>query len=248
MHSKKRYMLMSFTTIFFVISFAIADIPCFFVEGATGVGKTTFVQLLKQNMYDISVVYEPVETFTNVNGAGNILGLFFGDPTRWTFTTEAYIALMHSKAVEDHLKVTSASTVIVDRSMYADCYVYGKMAFQSGTMNLIEWEVYKQIINVIAKNTSAKPRGFIYLLASPEAALERVRARKRDGEKDVSLQYQNNLNRCYQEWFIQHKDIPDDLAQVPVLVIDASQNFKDDPQIQRECLSQVHSFIKRYSN
>ncbi|MCF7799669.1 deoxynucleoside kinase [Candidatus Babeliales bacterium] len=226
----------------------MANIPCFFVEGATGAGKTTFVQLLSKYLPNVATVYEPVETFTDVNGAGNILELFFGNQNRWTFTTETYMALMHTKAVEDQLKNTSASMMIIDRSMYADCYVYGRMAFHSGTMNPLEWEIYKQVIACIAKNTTAKPRGFIYLQANPQTALERVHSRNRTGEEDVSLQYQNELNKYYREWFIEKKDIPNELAQIPILIIDATQNFKDDPNIQQMCIQQVTEFIERCIN
>lgn len=224
------------------------DKPCFFIEGATGVGKTTFVQLLEQHLPGITTVYEPVEKFTDVNGAGNILTLFFGDPARWTFATEVYIGLMHAEAVESQIKTSTASVMLVDRSMYADCYVYGKMAHQLGTMNLLEWEIYKQLISWIGKNTTAKARGFIYLKTTPQVALDRVRARNRAGEEEVPLTYQENLARLYNEWFIERKDISDELASIPVLCIDATQNFKDDPAIQRQCIDQVKAFMAQHSN
>jgi len=244
--NKKIYLMIS--CFLSIASYTFADTPCFFVEGATGVGKTTFVQLLKKNLPTVDVVYEPVETFTNVNGAGNILELFFGNPTRWTFTTESYITLMHTKAVEDKAKNSTASIIIVDRSMFADCYIYGKMALKQGTMNPLEWEIYKELVASIAKSTTTKPRGFIYLQASPQTALERVRLRSRTGEEEVSIHYQESLNNCYQEWFIEKKDIPNDLAEIPVLIIDATQNFKDDHIIQQQCIDQVKAFIEKHRN
>ena len=57
--------------------------------------------------------------------------------------------------------------------------------------------------------------------------------------EEVSLSYQENLHNLYQEWFIQKKEIPDDLAQVPILIIDATQNFKDDQIIQQQCVNKV---------
>lgn len=244
--SKKIYLVA--TCLLSITSHSSPEIPCFFVEGSTGVGKTTFVELLKKNLVNADVVYEPVETFTNVNGAGNILELFFGNPTRWTFTTESYITLMHSKAVENKAKNSSASVIIVDRSMYADCYIYGKMALRLGTMNPIEWEIYKQLVTCIAKSTSSKPHGFIYLQTDPQIALDRVRLRKRIGEEEVSIEYQESLNNCYHEWFIEKKDIPHDLAEIPVLIINATQNFKDDPIVQQQCIDQVKTFIEKYKN
>lgn len=224
---------------------AITDISCFYVEGATGVGKTTFLELLGQNLDNVITIYKPVEKFMDVNGAGNILELFFTNPKRWTLATETYISLMHLQAAEDCVKAANTSAILVDRSMHADCYVYGKMAHRLGTMNLIEWEIYQQLISWIVKHTTAKPRGFIYLQASPQIALNRVRQRNGAGEEAVPLSYQENLNNLYQEWFIEKKEIPDDLAQIPELIIDATQNFKDDLVIQQQCVNQVKAFIKQ---
>lgn len=221
----------------------IATDACFFVEGATGAGKTTFIQLLGKELPNVSTIYEPIESFTNVNGAGNILELFFTDQKRWAFTAESYIALMHTKTIENRAKGSPTSAMFVDGSMYADCYVFGKMDLRLGTMNPLEWEIYKQLISSIAKNTTVKPRGFIYLQTSPQVALERVRVRNRIGEKDVSLEYEENLDSCYREWFIEKKDIPNELAQIPVLIIDATQNFKDDPIVQQQCIQRVKEFI-----
>jgi deoxyadenosine/deoxycytidine kinase len=229
--------------ILYLVSRIYAGPTYFFVEGITGVGKTTFMQLLVKGISNAAAIYEPIEKFTNVNGAGNILTHFFSDQKRWGFTTECYIALMHTKAIEDHAKGSSATVVFVDGSMYADCYVFGKMALRLETMNLLEWEIYKQIISWISKNTVVKSNGFIYLQTNPQVALERVYKRNRDGEKEVSLQYETILNDYYQEWFIEKKCIPGELAQTPVLIIDATQNFKDDPIIQQQCIQQVKDFI-----
>lgn len=223
-----------------------AAIPCFFVEGVTGVGKTTFVQLLSKNLPDVEIVYEPVDMFTNVNGAGNILELFFGNQKRWTFTTECYAAIMHAKALEDKAKTTKKKILLVDRcSIYADCFAFGKMALQSGNMSLIEWEVYKQQVDWISKNTTVKPYGFIYLYANPEIAMERVKQRNRNGEGGVSIEYQQQLGACYHEWFVEKNNIPQELASIPVLFIDATQNFKVDPEIQYQLVKQVENFIAK---
>ncbi|MBY0353243.1 deoxynucleoside kinase [Candidatus Babeliales bacterium] len=233
------------TTYLFFISLTATTPPCFFIEGATGVGKTTFVQLLEKNLPNVTAVYEPVETFFDVNGAGNMLELFWSNPQRWTFTTNAYISLMHLQAAENRIKDTTASVAFVDRSLYADCYVYGKMAHLQGTMNDLEWEILQQLTNWLGTNGITRPRGFIYLQTSPQTALDRVRARSRTGEEVLSLQYEELLDTFYREWFVEQKDIPSSLAQVPVLIIDATQNFKDDPIVQQQCIDQVKAFIEK---
>ena len=229
----------------------LANVSCFFVEGAPGAGKTTLVQLISQKIPNVTTVYEPVESFTNVNGAGNILDFMFNNPNRWTFTAETYIALMHAKSVEDQVKIPNTSIMFFDRSIYADRYVFGKMALNSGNMNNIEWEIYKQIVDCIVKNITVKPHGFIYLQTTPQITLERIRSREgKDSEKNnaSSLKFQKDLVMFYQEWFIEKKEIPENLAQIPVLIIDATQNFKDDAIIQQQCIDQVKKFMEKYKN
>jgi len=241
--NKRFYVLLSACT--FMMLSIYADVPCFFIEGPTGVGKTTFVELLGRSIPDVTIMHEPVETFVDVHGTGNLLDLFFKDQKRWAFTAEVYITLMHMKAVEKHAKNSQASVAIIDRSMYADCFVFGKMGYTAGTMSTIEWVMYKELFDWIVKNTTVKPHGFIYLKASPDIALDRVKNRQRTEEKDLSMQFEEDLHRCYTEWFIEKKDIPAELANIPLLIIDANQNFKDDPIIQQHCIDQVKAFIAR---
>lgn len=224
-------------------------IPCLFIEGAIGIGKTTFVRMLKSHLPHVEAVFEPTDAFTNVKGTGNILDLFFNDQKRWAFTTEIYASLVHAQAIEEVAKKTTASTLLIDRcSMYADRYVFGKMAFHSGTMSALEWEVYKQQINWITHHTTHKPRGFIYLRSTPHVALQRVRVRNRVGEKSLSMQFQESLCKYYEDWFIEKKDIPEEIAKIPVLIIDADQNFKDDSLVQQACVNHVKEFIEKYGS
>jgi deoxyadenosine/deoxycytidine kinase len=206
--------------------------PCdkkyyFFVEGATGVGKTTFVRLLEENMPEATIVYEPVDTFTNVNGAGNILELMFGNPKRWAFTAEIYFALMHTKAVELAAQRSEKEIMIIDTSIYADYHVFTRMMYELGNMNKIELAIYQEFFNWLTYKSDIKASGFIYLEASPKVALERVEVRNRTGEQNVDLYYQE-LN-------------------VPVLTIDARLNFKDDLTVQQQYVNQVKAFIKQHT-
>ncbi len=221
--------------------------PCFFIEGPTGIGKTTFLELISKHLPDATVVYEPIETFTDVNGKGNILDCFYSDPKRWSFTVSTYITLKHIEAAEQQKKSTT-SIMLADHSIYCNCYVFGKMAYRLGNTNALEWEVYQQLVSWFISKSTIKPCGFIYLQANPETALDRVRTRNRTGEDGAMLAYEQNLDRCYREWFVEKKDIPNDLAQIPVLIIDATQNFKDDPVIQKDCVNQVKAFIEKYKN
>jgi len=221
---------------------ALSEIPLFFIEGAPGVGKTTFIELLKNNVPGIKIVYEPVEKFINVKNQGNILNLFFSDFQRWSLTTEIYMTLMHLQAIENVEIDDATQAIFVDRSIYADYYIFVKMAYDTGMINNMEWAIYQEFFDYIEKS-SKKPQGFIYLQAPAQVVLNRMQLRDRIEENNVSLQWQLDQERYHHAWFIEKNNISVSIAHIPTLIIDATENFRDDPIVQKKCIEQVNNFI-----
>lgn len=62
----------------------------------------------------------------------------------------------------------------------------------------------------------AQLHGVVYLEASPETCLRRVRARSRDGETNLSLDYLQDLQAAYVAWLAQLR-----ARGVPVIAVDA---------------------------
>lgn len=62
------------------------------IEGNIGVGKTTFLKLIKEKLrLDFEVIDEPVDVWQNIKqGDSNLLDLFYKEPTRWGFTFQTY--------------------------------------------------------------------------------------------------------------------------------------------------------------
>lgn len=220
-------------------------IPNFFVDGATGVGKTTFINLLKENLANILTITEEVENFTNVQNTGNILERYFSNPQRWALSTNIYITLTHVKSLEITNKSNNKdlTAIIMDRSIYSDYYIHAKMEYRQNQMDLLEYTIYKEFFDYIEKNT-IRPTGFIYLKASPELVLQRVHERNRTEERNLQLQYQKIQAFLYDQLFIEKKDIPENIAHIPVLILDATKNFKDDIEIQKNYINQVKNFIE----
>ena len=58
------------------------------IEGNIGVGKSTFIEILKSNWEDCEIITEPVDMWkTIVNSDGkNILQTFYEDIPRWAYS------------------------------------------------------------------------------------------------------------------------------------------------------------------
>ena len=59
---------------------------------------------------------------------------------------------------------------------------------------LEEWQKF------LLNNSRLKPDLIIYLRTSPDLLEERLRRRGREAETPISLDYLNQLHRCYENW------------------------------------------------
>jgi len=215
-----------------------------FVEGGVGAGKTTLVELLKLNISNLEVIYEPVETFIDVKGSGNIYDTFLTNQSRWSFTANVYITLMHMQAVKKFIADKQTTIVVVDRSIYADYYIFGRPAYESGLITLLEWTIYQELFHHFQEHSQLQPSAFIYLKASPETISHRVKQRNRIEEKELSLDFICHQETYYNRWFIEKDRISENIAQTPTLILDANKDYKNNLIVQKEYLKLIKDFLQ----
>ncbi len=217
------------------------------IDGLVGAGKSTLAAALAQALPELEVLYEPCEQWFDVQGQGNLWGLYQADPKRWSYTTETYISLIRAKAIGEALQAAQRNNkkvVLVDRSMFADRYGFSEILHRNKLMTELEWVAYKLFFDYVY-GQAPKPDGLIYIRISPELALARVRARGREVEATLPLSFQQEFYACNEDFFIYKKALPATIAAIPVLVIDGEQNFKDDIKILQTVVEQVVSFLVR---
>ena len=92
------------------------------LEGNIGAGKSTFLNLLKQNnSIDFELIQEPVSEFQNVANKGiNLLDLFYKDTKRWCYALQTLSFYMKLKNIENAKKNANNSLFIAERSVYTD--------------------------------------------------------------------------------------------------------------------------------
>ena len=169
--------------------------PFIGIAGNIGVGKTTFTKLLSEKM-NLIPYYESVDD-------NPYLSDFYGDMERWSFNLQIYF-LQHR--FRHHIELMNSEVgVIQDRTIYEDVSIFAYNLYQMKTMSKRDWETYKTLFDNMTQFLK-KPDLIIYLKASTDTLINRIKNRNRGYEKDISEDYLHRLNIYYKKWFSQPGD------------------------------------------
>lgn len=214
----------------------------FLLEGNIGVGKSTFLQLLKERCSQIPVLEEPLESWATQKYGKSLLESFYHDPHRWAYTMET-LAMM--ARVRDHIREQSeAPKKIMERSVYSGHYCFAKNGYENGYFSDLEWEIYHKWVTFLLHKECQIPQGFIYLKADPEVCYRRIIKRRRKSEELLSLDYLKNIDTKHDEFLIEKKDVFIGLKAVPVLILDCNQDFEDKDKFQ-DFIDKTQYFIEK---
>lgn len=162
------------------------------LEGNIGVGKTTLSQeLAKKLLY--RVVYEPT-------AKNPYLALFYENPRKYALKLQLWIyrqRYLTFVAAVQHILETGQG-VILDRSVYSD-RVFAVVNRNDGNISEEGYRFYEEL-RLQSLRVLPIPHVTIYLDASPETCLHRIRARARDCESSIPLEYLSSLDVQYKEF------------------------------------------------
>ena len=185
------------------------------IAGNIGVGKTTFANIVAKH-FGWKPYYESV--------ADNpYLDDFYRDMDRWSFNLQIYF-LHHRFACQVEIKIID-SGVIQDRTIYEDVEIFARNLHEMNFMTDRDWKTYKDLFSNMTQFLQ-KPDLIIYLRASTDTLLSRIRSRARDFERDISSDYLHSLNISYDKWITSCKD-----CQVLIIESDGFNIFEDKTQL-----------------
>ena len=219
----------------------------YIVEGNIGVGKSTFLTLVKQNLPEIEIHVEPKDNWTNQIYGQSLLENFYKDPKRWAYTLETLAMICRSR---DHIKEqnTNNQKTIMERSIYSGHYCFSINGYHSGYFTQIEWEIYNKWVDFLLNYKCQPPHGFIYLRAEPQICFERIKKRNRISEKKLTLAYVKQIDHWHEKFLIQKDGVYQNLKPVPVLILDCNQSFLENTQNMHNHLVKVQNFIEKTLN
>lgn len=182
------------------------------IAGNIGSGKTTLTTLLAKH-YGWTPHFEDVDS-------NPYLESFYEDMKRWSFNLQIYFLNSRFRQVVDIRK--SGKTVIQDRTIYEDAYIFAPNLHDMGLMTNRDFDNYLSLFELMASFIQA-PDLLIYLKAEVPTLVRQIQKRGRAYESSIRLDYLQSLNDRYEKWI-------DNYIGGKLLVIDVNQvNFSDNP-------------------
>jgi deoxyadenosine/deoxycytidine kinase len=164
------------------------------VEGPIGVGKTTVVERLAEQL-DANTVLEDWAT-------NPFLGPFYDGADGASFQLELFFLLMRYRQQQE----------LVQRKLFAQAtlcdYVFEKSRLFA-YLNLDDSEllIYEKLFSLLVESVP-KPDLVVYLQAPTDVLMQRVKSRGRPEENGLSEEYMTEVNRAYNHYFFHYSATP----------------------------------------
>ncbi len=165
------------------------------IAGNIGVGKTTLTRKLAQRLgweaHFESVIDNPY------------LSDFYADMHRWSFNLQIYF-LAHRFRSQKQI-IEGGKNAIQDRTIYEDVEIFARSLYEQGYMDERDFRTYRDLFDNMVPFLP-KIDLIIYLKASVDSLVERIRQRGRDFEKTIQREYLEYLNRAYEQWIARARE------------------------------------------
>src|SRR3989339_129067 len=183
------------------------------IAGNIGSGKTTLTRILSKH-YGWEAHYEDVDDNPYLND-------FYADMQRWSFNLQIYFLNSRFNQILEIRK--HDKTVIQDRTIYEDAYIFAPNLHSMGLMSTRDFENYYTLFNLMASLVQP-PDLILYLRASVPTLVNQIQKRGRKYENSIRLDYLKRLNERYESWVETYHD-------GKLLIVDAdSMDFLGNPE------------------
>ncbi len=159
------------------------------IAGNIGSGKTSLTELLA-NHYGWEPHYEDVDE-------NPYLADFYEDMPRWSFNLQVYFLKSRFSSVQQFRK--AGKTVIQDRTIYEDAFIFAPNLHDMGLMSRRDFENYFSLFELMNSFVQA-PDLLIYLRATIPTLVNQIQMRGRSYENNIRLDYLKRLNERYEAW------------------------------------------------
>jgi len=164
------------------------------IAGNIGAGKTSLAGLLAKH-YGWEPHFEEVDE-------NPYLSDFYDDMKRWAFNLQVHFLNSRFSQV---IKIRqSTNTVVQDRTIYEDAYIFASNLNDMGLMSNRDFNNYISLFELMI-GLVKPPDLLIYLRATVPTLVRQIQTRGRVYESSIKLDYLKKLNERYEKWILQYK-------------------------------------------
>jgi len=163
----------------------MSKVPFIAVEGPIGVGKTSLAKAISE-YFNYHLLKEIVDE-------NPFLGKFYENIEEWSFQTEMFFLCNRYKQLED----IDRYFIKEGKPVVADYHILKNLIFAERTLKPEQYQKYLKIYDILIQDMP-HPNIVIYLNASLETLLKRIKIRGRDIEKKMDPKYLEQLSAAYE--------------------------------------------------
>jgi deoxyadenosine/deoxycytidine kinase len=165
-----------------------------YIEGGPGVGKTTYCREVGKRL-NYRVIEEPVDS-------NPYLDLFYADPARYAYEMQIYLAHrrigLQQLGAAEALFSTDFLGAMLDRTLFGD-RIFEEEQYAEGNISDLQHHAYLTAVRNM-QLLLYPPTILVFLDASPEVAMERIKKRNRGCETGIKLRYLERLTHRYHQF------------------------------------------------
>ena len=200
------------------------------IAGNIGSGKTTLTSMLAKH-------YKWVAHFEDADD-NPYLNDFYEDMQRWSFNLQVYfLNNRFNQVLEIH---KGKKTVIQDRTIYEDAYIFAPNLHAMGLMTTRDFENYFTLFKLM-ESLVKPPDLLIYLRVSVPTLVKNIQKRGREYEAAIRLDYLKRLNERYEAWISSYE--AGKLVIVDVDDSNINEKKEDLGKIIRQIDAQLHGLF-----
>jgi deoxyadenosine/deoxycytidine kinase len=196
------------------------------IAGNIGSGKTTLTRLLAKQM-KWQPYYESVDD-------NPYLDSFYDDMKRWSFNLQVYFLNSRFRQVVEIKE--SNKTIIQDRTIYEDAYIFAPNLHQMNLMSSRDFDNYISLFELMSSFLDP-PDLLIYLRGSVSTLVKQIASRGREYEESIRIDYLKKLNERYEEWISSY-----DLGKVLIIDVD-NTDFANNPEDLGKVIVKINAEI-----
>ena len=130
----------------------------------------------------------------------------------------------------------SGKTIIQDRTIYEDAYIFAPNLHSMGLMSTRDFENYFTLFNLMT-SLIQPPDLLIYLRATVPTLVNQIQKRGRDYENSIRLDYLKRLNERYEAWIGSYN-----LGNMLIIDVD-NLNFTETKEDLRSIIDKIDAQI-----